>query len=103
MVQYPPQRVCVRCETKDDFDSIHLSGSRGKLFSYSMDYVAATPDVPLIHSVVDFDVGGRAMMMMADRDTDNVRIGMPLEPTFRKFSEADGIHTYIWKVAPIRD
>jgi 3-hydroxy-3-methylglutaryl CoA synthase len=103
MVQYPPQRVCVRCQTKDDFDSIRLSGSHGKLFSYSMDYVAATPDVPLIHSVVDFDVGGRAMMMMADRDTDNVRIGMPLEPTFRKFSEADGIHTYIWKVAPIRD
>lgn len=102
MVQYPAQRVCVRCRKKDDFDSVRLSESTGRLFSYSMDYVAGTPELPLVHSVVDFDIGGRAMMMMTDRDVAEVKVGMPVEPTFRKLSETEGIHTYLWKVAPIR-
>ncbi|MCC7364118.1 MAG: OB-fold domain-containing protein [Dehalococcoidia bacterium] len=102
MVQYPAQRVCVKCQVKDTNEPISMSQGGGTLFSYSMDYVAATPDVPLLHGVIDFEVGGRAMMMVTDRDLDAVKIGMPLELTFRKFSEADGISTYLWKAAPAR-
>lgn len=102
MVQWPPQRVCVRCQAKDDSESVRMTDGGAKLFSYSMDYVANTPDVPLLHGVVDFEVGGRAMMMVTDRDLSAVQIGMPLDLTFRKFSEADGITTYLWKAAPAR-
>lgn len=102
MVQWPPQRVCVRCQAKDDSEPVRMPDGGGTLFSYSMDYVATTPDVPLLHGVVDFEVGGRAMMMVTDRDLTAVQIGMPLELTFRKFSEADGITTYLWKAAPAR-
>jgi 3-hydroxy-3-methylglutaryl CoA synthase len=102
MVQYPPQRVCVRCKAKDNAEPVRIADGGGTLFSYSMDYVATTPDVPLLHGVVDFDLGGRAMMMVTDRDLDAVRIGMKLDLTFRKFLEADGIHAYLWKAAPAR-
>jgi 3-hydroxy-3-methylglutaryl CoA synthase len=102
MVQWPPQRVCVRCKAKDDGESIRIADGGGTLFSYSMDYVASTPDVPLLHGVVDFEVGGRAMMMVTDRDLSTVQIGMPLELVFRKFMESDGVHTYLWKAAPAR-
>jgi 3-hydroxy-3-methylglutaryl CoA synthase len=102
MVQYPAQRVCVRCTAKDQSESVRIADGGGTLFSYSMDYVANTPDVPLLHGVVDFDLGGRAMMMVTDRDLETVQIGMKLDLTFRKFLEADGIHTYLWKAAPAR-
>jgi uncharacterized OB-fold protein len=102
MVQYPAQRVCVKCQALDRSESVRIADSGGRLFSYSMDYVANTPDVPLLHGVVDFDLGGRAMMMVTDRDLEQVRIGMKLDLTFRKFAVADGIHTYLWKAAPAR-
>jgi hydroxymethylglutaryl-CoA synthase len=100
MVQYPAQRVCVRCQKKDRSEPIHMADGGATLFSYSMDYVAATPDVPLVHGVVDFEVGGRAMMMLTDRDIATVQIGMKLDLAFRKFSQADGVHTYLWKAVP---
>ena len=105
-VAYPPQRVCPICTGRDTGAPFPLAARRARLFSYSKDYVAQTPDRPLIHSVVDFDTGGarggRAMMMMTDRDENDVRIGMDLEPAFRKLRHIDGIHTYLWKVTPIR-
>lgn len=102
MVQYPAQRVCVKCKAKDENEPVHMPDGGATLFSYSLDYVATTPDVPLLHGVIDFEVGGRAMMMVTDRDLEAVAIGMPLELTFRKFYESDGIHTYLWKAAPAR-
>ncbi|MBI3954351.1 MAG: OB-fold domain-containing protein [Chloroflexi bacterium] len=101
-VQYPPQRVCTICHEKDNFTPTRLSDRRSKLFTYSMDYIAGTPDVPLVISVIDFDIGGRAVLMMTDRDTKEVKIDMPLELTFRKLRLAGGIHNYYWKSMPVR-
>lgn len=101
-VQYPPQRVCTICHEKDNFTPQRLSDHKSKLFTYSMDYIAGTPDVPLVISVIDFDIGGRAVLMMTDRDTKEVKIDMPLELTFRKLRLAGGIHNYYWKSMPVR-
>ena len=101
MVQYPAQRVCVRCQAKDDSGPVAMADGGATLFSYSMDHVAGTPDSPLLHGVVDFDVGGRAaMMMVTERDLSAVKIGMKLDLTFRKFSQVDGISNYLWKAVP---
>lgn len=99
LVQYPPQRICARCRGRD-WTPVSLADARGTVFTYSLDYVAGTPDIPLVHTVVDFDCGARAMMMLTDRDPAQVRIGMPVEPTFRRVFTADGIHNYLWKVRP---
>jgi len=101
-VQYPPQKVCVNCQARDDMSSLRLSDQPGALFTYSMDYIAGTTDTPLVVGVVDFDIGGRMLCMMTDRELDEVRIGMSVEMSFRKLRVVNGIHNYYWKAIPVR-
>lgn len=101
-VFYPSQKVCPFCRSIDQFDPVRLSDKRGKILTFSMDYVAGTPDVPLLVAVIDFDGGGRILCMMTDRDIHAVQVGMPVEMTFRKLGVIDGIHNYFWKAAPVR-
>ena len=101
-VQYPPQRVCVQCQARDDSTPVRLSDHQGRVFTYSMDYLAGTTDTPLVVTVVDFDGGGRALCMMTDRELDEVHIGMPVHMSFRKLRVVNGIHNYYWKAVPQR-
>ena len=101
-VQYPPQRVCVSCQARDDFTPVRLSDRPGSVFTYSMDYLAGTTDTPLVVTVVDFEGGGRALCMMTDRELGEVHIGMPVEMSFRKLRVVNGIHNYYWKAVPQR-
>lgn len=101
-VQYPPQRVCVKCQARDDATPLRLSDRPGRVFTYSMDYLAGTTDTPLVIAVVDFDGGGRALCMMTDRELDEVQVGMPVEMSFRKLRVVNGIHNYYWKAVPQR-
>ena len=51
-----------------------------------MDYIAGAVDTPLVVCVVDFHGGGRIICMLTDRELDEVRVGMPVEMSFRKLS-----------------
>ena len=101
-VQYPPQRVCVNCQARDDSTPVRLSDRPGTVFTYSMDYLAGTTDSPLVVTVVDFDGGGRALCMMTDRELGEVQVGMPVRMSFRKLRVVNGIHNYYWKAVPQR-
>ena len=101
-VQYPPQPVCVQCRARDDAAPVRLSDQPGRVFTYSMDYLAGTTDTPLVIAVVDFEPGGRALCMMTDRELDEIHIGMPVEMSFRKLRVVNGIHNYYWKAIPRR-
>lgn len=102
-VMYPPQRICISCNTRDAFDSVRLVGEPAHLFTYSMDYIAGTADVPLVLTVVDFDNGARCVLMMTDRDIERVAIDMPVELTFRLARSGGGITNYYWKSMPARE
>lgn len=101
-VQYPPQQVCVECQTRDDYTPIRLSDKLGTVFTYSLDYLAGTVDTPLAVVVVDFEPGGRVLCMMTDREVDEVKIGLQVEMSFRKLRVVNGIHNYYWKAVPLR-
>ena len=101
-VQYPPQRVCTKCRTRDDFDPVRLADRPARLFTYALDYIAGSVDVPLAVCIVNFAGGGRALMTMTDRVVEEIDIDMPLEMSFRKLYEAEGIHNYFWKCTPMR-
>ena len=101
--QYPPQRVCAECLARDDAEPVRLSDRKGTVFTYSMDYLAGTTDTPLVITVVNFEGGGRMLCMMTDRELDEVRVGMPVEMSFRKLRVVGGIHNYYWKSAPVRE
>lgn len=101
-VQFPPQRLCMWCQTQDQFDPVRLSDKRGTLFTFSMDERAAVIDPPNILCEVDIEGGGRFYGQMTDRDPAQVKVGMPVEFTFRKIHEGAGFHNYYWRCRPIR-
>ncbi|MDP2917467.1 MAG: OB-fold domain-containing protein, partial [Dehalococcoidia bacterium] len=101
-VQYPPQRVCVKCHARDDFESYRFSDRRAKLFTYTLDCASPTPEPPVGLAVIDFEGGGRMWVYLTDKDEDEIEIGMPLEMSFRKLFTAEGVHNYYWKAVPVR-
>ena len=102
LIQYPTQRVCTRCHTKDSWETVRLSGQKGKVFTFSLDYVAPSVDVPLAITIINFDGGGRGLFMMTDRELEEVRCEAPVEMSFRKLRSSGGVHNYFWKAIPVR-
>jgi 3-hydroxy-3-methylglutaryl CoA synthase len=94
-------RVCVACQSKDEFDDYKFSDRKGTLFTYSIDHLQPTKNPPGLNGVVDFDGGGRLICELTDCDLDQVKIGMPVEMTFRKLSQGKGIVNYFWKAKPV--
>ncbi|MDY7035212.1 MAG: OB-fold domain-containing protein, partial [Thermodesulfobacteriota bacterium] len=101
-VQYPPQRTCVKCHTKDQFQAIRLSDKKGKIFTFSMDSVSSMINSPAVISVVDFEGGGRTECFLTDALIQDVKVGMDVEMTFRKLAEREDIINYAWKAMPVR-
>ncbi len=99
-VQYPPQRVCTKCQAHDQFDKIRLSDKRGEIYSFTVDYAAGGVEPPVV-AVVNLEGGGRVFCILADASLDEVKIGLPVEFTFRK-SYQEIIPEYIWKARAIR-
>ncbi len=102
-IQHPPQRICIKCRAKDQFEHVRLSDKTGKLFTYSVDHMEGIAGLPEVVCVVNFDGGGRIDCTMTDwTSLEEVKIGMTLEMTFRKLYVREGIHQYLWKTAPPR-
>ncbi|MGB8984071.1 MAG: OB-fold domain-containing protein, partial [Anaerolineales bacterium] len=99
-VQYPPQRICARCQGKDDFEAYKLSNKEGKIFTYAIDSLTSSRDVPAIFGVVDFEGGGRVMCEVTECEPSQMKIGMPVEMCFRKVSRKGTIPNYFWKARP---
>jgi uncharacterized OB-fold protein len=74
-----------------------MADATGTIATFTVDRLAYSPSPPVVFAVVDFDGGGRLPVELADVDVDQVRIGAPVELTFRKLFTADGIHNYFWK------
>jgi 3-hydroxy-3-methylglutaryl CoA synthase len=101
MVQYPPQRVCVQCRSKDDFDDYKLSGRTAKVFTFATDGLTPSKAPPVVNTFLEFDGGGRMICELTDCDPAHVKIGMPVEMTFRKLNQFPDMYDYFWKARPI--
>ena len=49
---------------------------------------------PIVFAIVDFDGGGRLPVELTDVNADELKVGDPVEMTFRRLFTADGIHNY---------
>jgi 3-hydroxy-3-methylglutaryl CoA synthase len=98
-VQFPRHRVCIECANPDGLEEIRLA-RRGKLFTFTNDYLFESPDPPVTHAVVDLEGGGRLYVQLTDCEPERVEIDMPLELTFRKVHEGGGFNNYFWKARP---
>lgn len=102
-LQFPPQRVCMWCQEKDQFEAVRIVDKRGKLFTFSLDERAVFAlDLPNVLVIVDLEEGGRIYGQATDRDSKSLKVGMEMELTFRKFHEGSGFHNYSWKCRPVR-
>jgi len=101
-IQFPPQRVCAKCHTKDQFEPYRLSDKKAKIVSFAMDYVTPAPALPTITTTIDFEGGGRMECYMTDGEPEQVKVGLPLEMSFRRIIDRDGARIYFWKSMPIR-
>lgn len=105
--QYPPQRVCVNpeCGAIDEIEEYRFADKKGTLFSYTQDRLAFSYSPPQTYGMVDFEGGGRFLFDLTDYDPKAVKVGLPVEMTFRRkyLDEVRGIVGYTWRAMPIRE
>ena len=97
---FPRRRVCLKCSAKDEYEDVKLP-RRGKIYTLAKDYLFPNPDPPTVMAVADMEGGGRFYGQMTDCNPAEVKIGMPVELTFRRFHEGEGFYNYFWKLRPI--
>ena len=97
---YPRRRVCQKCNAKDEYEDAKLP-RRGKIYTFGKDYLFPSPDPPTVMAVADMDGGGRFYGQLTDCDPVQVKIGMPVELTFRRFHQGEGFYNYFWKLRPM--
>jgi len=100
--QYPPQRICTSCLTKDQFEDYKFSDRVGHVFAYTVDYLTTNRESPSVVGVIDFQGGGRLMCEVTECEPSEIKVGMPVEMCFRKIGLRGGIHSYFWKARPVR-
>jgi hydroxymethylglutaryl-CoA synthase len=102
--QFPLQKRCMYCQAEEkSLEEVPLADRKGVLFTYSMDERTAVVDPPNVLAAVNLEGEVRIFSQMTDRDVKNIRVGMPMEMTFRRIHDALGVHNYFWKCRPARD
>ncbi len=96
-VQFPSQRVCVQCHSKDQFEVIRLSESGGRLFSFSRD-----PLTDNTMGIVNFEEGGRMFGTLTDCVFHELEVDMRVVMQFRKTFFDGKKQNYFWKISPQR-
>ncbi len=107
-VNFPPQRVCTKCGTKDNFEPIRMSDKIGKIFLLVLKYDAPAFTQPSVDTMVDFEGGGRTTIGMADlqlppKFESKDYIGKDVEMVFRKLGMGGQVHNYYWRCKPLRE
>jgi uncharacterized OB-fold protein len=98
----PPQRTCLHCGAVDRMDEAPFADRRGRVATYTVDWLAYSPSPPVIAAVIDFEGGGRFSCELTDVDPDELCIGAQVQMTFRRLYTAGGVHNYFWKARPAR-
>ncbi len=103
-VQFPMQKFCMYCRAPEEFlEEIPLSDKKGTLVTFSVDERAPVVDLPNVLAIVSLEGGGRFFSQMTDRDVNNIKLGMPMELTFRRIYDCFDMRNYFWKCRPVRE
>jgi 3-hydroxy-3-methylglutaryl CoA synthase/uncharacterized OB-fold protein len=98
-VQFPIQRVCESCFAKDEFEAVRLSDRAGRVVTWTFDHFFPAPEPPTIVTVVDVE-GARVHLQLVNARPEEMRLGLPVEFTFRRIHEVGGRPNYYWKAVP---
>jgi hydroxymethylglutaryl-CoA synthase len=98
-VQFPLNRICTICHTKDRFDKVKLC-KKGKIFTFTNDYIRTGGAQPVPWCVLDLENGGRVFLTMTDCEPAKVKIGMEVDIVFRIYHQGAGFNNYYWRCRP---
>ncbi len=100
-VQFPRARVCVNpeCRRTDTQVALPLSGVRGRIKSFTEDWLAASVNPPLQYGNVELEGGGNVFMEFADCAPGTLAVGQVVEMRFRvkDVDRRRGFTRYFWK------
>jgi len=105
-LDFPPRAVCPRCGRKSvgKMERVKLKG-RGTVVSYTVVHEAPAQYEmmkPYVLAIIEMEEGCRLTSQIIDVDPSKVKIGMPVEATFRKLGQEgeSGIIHYGYKFRP---
>lgn len=102
--QFPKTRYCVNpsCGAVDTQEDHEFADKTGVIKSFTGDMLAVSIDPPAIYGLVQFDGGGRTMADFTDCSLPEVKVGNPVEMSFRikYYDEQRDFHGYFWKAVP---
>ncbi len=102
---WPAQRICPNpdCGAVDQIEPYRFADKKANIFTYTSDFLAPSIDPPSSYGFIDFVGGGRTGVDFTDCDANSLKIGMPVELSFRvKFSdEKRAAVNYGWKGIPV--
>lgn len=101
-VQFPHQRVCETCFSKDQFERQRLSDKTGTVLTYTFDFFFPTPDPPTVVTICDIQ-GARVHLQMVNVAPEDVKLDMPVEFEFRRIHQSGGRPNYYWKATPVAE
>ena len=105
-LEFPIRRICPKCYSKDDFDQVKLLPEKVKLYSFSTDTIPTIPEVtdpPQGRAIIDFENGARLELEMTDfGNIQDLKVGQPMEMTFRRLERQGDVAAYAWKCKPVR-
>lgn len=103
--QFPRTRICVNpnCRAVDEQKPFSFAELKGKILSWSADYLTYSQDPPAHYGMVTFEEGGRFLADITDVDIGTIDTGSQMRMVFRvkDFDEKRGFRRYFWKAAPI--
>jgi len=103
--QFPRTRICVNpnCHEVDSQDPFSFAELKGKILSWSADYLTYSQDPPSHYGMVTFEEGGRFIADITDVDIGTIDTGTEVRMSLRikDFDERRGFRRYFWKAVPI--
>jgi len=101
-VQIPRTRACAECGSFDSQEPHAFANEKGKVVSWSADYLAYTVSPPNHFGMVEFASGGRLMVDMTDVKPGDVDTGTEVRMVFRikDFDDSRNFRRYFWKATP---
>ena len=106
-IQFPKAHICVNpdCRAVDSMDDYCLADSKSKIASYTVDWLAYTPNPPLLFGMIEFEEGAKFMMQFTGCKPEEVEVGVPMEMVYRIKTDDKTLDfkNYFWKATPVVD
>jgi 3-hydroxy-3-methylglutaryl CoA synthase len=104
-IQFPKAHICVNpeCRAVDSMEDYCLASSKCKIASYTVDWLAYTPNPPLLFGMIEFEEGAKFMTQFTGCKPEEVEVGVPMEMVFRIKTDDKQLNfkNYFWKATPV--